>query len=145
MSSYWHKRSFFFELPIAEIISWKKNAELLSLTIRNELTASLKLVAENDIIIVVKAKMVACTFDRNSDGQSKSLRVSIYVGVDLACYGMILGKEGISVKRCHLCKLSHEYFSVLEKNGERWLYNERTELANWFALPSRKSRIQSWA
>ena len=87
--------------------------------IHDELTAGLKTMAKNDLTIVLnEGNKVSCTFDGNSDGVSKSLRVSMHLVGDLAFYGMILGKEGMSGKWCHLCKLSHKEFSDLAQIGE---------------------------
>ena len=97
--------------------------------------------AENDLVIVLdKAKKVACNFDGKSDGVLKLLCVSMYVVGNLGFYGMILRKEGMSGKWCHLWNLSHKEFSVLAQIGECWEYDKMIELANWFALPSRTKK-----
>ena len=39
---------------------------------------------------------------------------------DLAFYGMALGKEGMSGKWCHLCKMAATQMADLLASGEDW-------------------------
>ena len=127
----YEKESFLFELSVAAIICRKDNTEMWLLTIHNELTTDFKMMAMIDLIIILnEAKKVDYTFDGNCAGVSKSLCVSVYVVEDLAFYGMILAKEGMSGKWCHLCKLSHKGFPDLAQIGECWEYDKMIKLAN---------------
>ena len=49
-----------------------------------------------------------------------AVEVTMYVVGDLAYYGMVLCKEGMSDKWCHLCQLSGREFSELVKGGDEW-------------------------
>lgn len=60
---------------------------------------------------------------------AKCIRPRLYIVGDLAYYGMILGKEGMSGKWCHLCKLSAAEMADLMKDGKSWAYDEMKKLA----------------
>ena len=125
-----------FEISVAEIICKKDNAEILTKTIRTNLTEGLKTLSERDIVLGMnQSNKIVCSFQQTNesiigDVQSKSLRAVLYVVGDLAYYGMVLGKEGMSGKWCHLCKLSGKEFSDLSKIGDEWKMEDMKSLAN---------------
>ena len=62
---------------------------------------------------------VVCSFGNgNKSTAIKSVSPHIYVVGDLAHYGTILGKEGMSSDHCHLCKFDAKVFVQLAKDGE---------------------------
>ena len=68
---------------------------------------------------------VVCSFGNgNLNTAIKSVSPHLYVVGDLAYYGMILGKEGMSGDHCHLCKLAAKEFVQLTKDGEPWVHAE---------------------
>ena len=96
--------SFSFEISVAEILCRKDNAEILTLTIKNDLTKGLKTIAEEHLNITVDDQnKVVCSFgEASTDAAFLSIKPHLYVVGDLAYYGMILGKEGMSGDHCHL-------------------------------------------
>ena len=97
--------SFSFEISVAEILCRKDNAEILTLTIRDELTKGLKTIATNNLNISVDEKNeIVCSFGDATSGQSvNSLQANLYVVGDLVFYDMVLGQEGaMSGDHCHL-------------------------------------------
>ena len=61
---------------------------------------------------------------------TKKLRVNLYVTCDLAFYAIVLGKEGMSPKWCHLCQVREGNRRDLNRTDTAWttdLYNEAAE------------------
>ena len=71
--------------------------------------------------------------------QSVSKTVNLYVVGDLAYYGMVLGKEGMSGKHCHLCQMSGKEFRHLCKVGVVWTWGEMRELGGEFVKRLKKN------
>ena len=68
---------------------------------------------------------VVCAFGNgNVNTAIKSVSPHLYVVGDLAYYGMILGKEGMSGDHCHLCKLAAKEFVQLSTDREPWVHEE---------------------
>ena len=126
--------SFSFEISVAEILCRKDNAEILTLTIKDDLTKGLKTIAEEHLNITVDDQnKVVCSFgEASTDAAFPSIKPHLYVVGDLAYYGMILGKEGMSGDHCHLCKLSAKEFVNLAKNGELWVHEELAKMGEAF-------------
>ena len=68
----------------------------------------MKTIAEDKLIIHVDEKnQVVCSFgESNTDTADNLFSSHLYDIEDLAYYGMILGKEGMSGDHCHSYKLS---------------------------------------
>ena len=61
---------------------------------------------------------------------TKKLRLNLYVTGDLAFYAIVLGKEGMSPKWCHLCQVREGNRRDLNRTDTAWttdLYNEAAE------------------
>ncbi|KAL7526841.1 hypothetical protein ACHAXR_001674, partial [Thalassiosira sp. AJA248-18] len=124
-----------FEISVAEIVCKKDNADILKKTIKDELTKGFDTLAKNDLVFRLNANdQIECSFvpASENDTAAKSLRANMYIVGDLAFYGMILGKEGMSGKWCHLCKLSAKEFADLTKSGDPWVYEAMDSLGKWY-------------
>ena len=122
--------SFSFEISVAEIICRKDNADILSKTIKDELTKGLDTLASNKLHFFLndEGKIDVSLGDAEANSIS-SLKPNMYIVGDLAFYGMILGKESMSGTHCHLCKLPASKFKDLLTDGDKWAYAEMKELA----------------
>ena len=126
------KESFSFEISVAEILCRKDNADLLDKTVKTELTKGLRTIAKNKLVISHKDSTIDCGFESSGDDSEVSMSTGMYIVGNLALYGMLLGKEGMSGNWCHICKLSKKEFSDLVRNGDPWAYDEMESLANWY-------------
>ena len=114
-----------FEISVAEIICRKDNADILSKTIRGHLTDGLRTLAQNKIAMKLDDQgLIVCSLVEQTINCTHAVEVTMYVVGDLAFYGMILGKEGMSGKWCHLCQLSGREFTDLVKVGYEWTNKE---------------------
>ena len=118
--------SFSFEISVPEIQCRKDNAEILSLTIKDDLTKGFRTIAEAKLNVYLDEKnKVVCSFGNgNLNTAIKSVSPHIYAVGDLAYYGMILGKEGMSGDHYHLCKLAAKRFVQLAKDEDPWVQEE---------------------
>ena len=64
--------------------------------------------------------MFVCWLVDKTSNCTHAVEVTIYVVGGLAYYDMVLDKEGMSGKWCHLCQLSGREFSELVKVGDEW-------------------------
>jgi len=120
-------QSFSFEISVAEIICRKDNAEILELTIKDELTKGLDTLATEPLHFFLDAtNKIQCSVGTNNlapaNGDVCTHNANMYIVGDLAFYGMILGKESMSGTHCHLCKLPAAEFKNLLVNGEPWAW-----------------------
>ena len=127
-------QSFSFEISVAEIICRKDNAEILELTIKDELTKGLDTLATEPLHFFLDAtNKIQCSVGTNNlapaNGDVCTHNANMYIVGDLAFYGMILGKESMSGTHCHLCKLPAAEFKNLLVNGEPWAYEEMQSIA----------------
>ena len=122
--------SFSFELVTAEIICRKDNAEILSLTINTLLSSALRCLS-TQYLVFDEDDDVNCFLSFPVDGKV-CIKPHLYVVGDLAFYGMVLGKEGMSGKHCHLCKMLHKDFPNLAENKELWDFEEMEKVAEDF-------------
>ena len=91
-----------------EIQCRNDNAEILSLAIKDDLTKGLRTIAEKKLNVYLdENNKVVCAFGNgNVNTAIKSFSPHLYVVRDLAYYGMIIRKEGMSGDHCHLCILA---------------------------------------
>ncbi|KAL7547359.1 hypothetical protein ACHAWF_010675 [Thalassiosira exigua] len=134
----------------------KDNAEILSLTIKDELTNWLKKLGTNNLNFYLDDDgEIACTLGAYSpvktNGQFTSTRANTYVVGDLAFYDMILDKESMSGHWCHLYQLSVKEFAAIDRVGEAWTYAEMERLATKFRAdkdpkrkPSKGTKDSRW-
>ena len=121
---------FSFEISVAEVICRKDNAEILSMTIKDELTKGLRTIAENKLTFYRENGLLACKFGDVTSPHLASHQVKLYNVGDLAWYGIPLGKEGMSGKWCHICQLSAKEFADLTKTGTLWTHPEMKRLGD---------------
>ena len=134
--------SFSFEISVAEIICRKDTAKILEMTIKSELTVGLETLSKRKLHVFINREgIVDCTLGDVPEGTfAVSLSPQLYVTGDLAFYGMVLGKEGMSGKHCHLCQTSLAEMKTLARDGQRWTYEEMDRLAASYQSDKRKSK-----
>ena len=134
---------FSFELVAAEIICRKDNSEILALTVNNLLSSALTSLSTQHLVFDEDDDApVNCFLSVPVDGKV-SIKPHLYVVGDLAFYGMVLGKEGVSGKHCHLCKMSHKDLPNLAENKELWDFEQMQKVAEDFdRFPSQVTHQQ---
>lgn len=141
--------SFLFEISVAEIVCSKDCGDIIAMTIKDELTKGLETIAKKDMTISVKTddssgkKTIFCSYDPDHSMAcamtSFQVTAGIYVVGDLACHGMVLGKESMSGKWCHLCKMAASMMAELNLTAEHWTMEDLVKFAQSYA-----AQVEEW-
>ena len=113
----------------------------------DKLTKGLKTIATEKLLVTVNmdkdgTPTISCTYTPScgEPGATGPIQAELYIVGDLAFYGMLLGKEGISGKWCHLCKMSAAEMTNLMASGEPWDgIHEMKQLAS-----DQKKKLKDW-
>ena len=97
----------------------------MSKNIRGHLTDGLRTLAQNKIEMKLDDQgLIVCSLVEQTINCTHAVEVTMYLVGYLAFYGLILGKEGMFGKWCHLCQLSGREFTDLVKFGDDWTNKE---------------------
>eukprot|EP00985_Skeletonema_marinoi_P015722 scaffold8198_cov110-Skeletonema_marinoi.AAC.1 len=125
--------SFSFEISVAEVLCTKDTAEILSKTVRDELTKGLKQIQLEKLLFGAVmhegGSKVSCSFSATPGVASIPINVELYIVGDLAfTAAVVLGKDGMSHSWCPMCKMRAAEMPTLNATGEIWQYAEMKKL-----------------
>ena len=124
--------SFSFEISVAEVLCTKDTAEILSKTVRDELTKGLKQIQLEKLLFGAVmhegGSKVSCSFSATPGVASIPINVELYIVGDLAFTAVVLGKDGMSHSWCPMCKMRAAEMPNLNATGEIWQYAEMKKL-----------------
>jgi len=118
------------------------------MTIKDELTKGLQTITKKDMTISVTTdgsgeKTISCSYDPDSSTEcamtSFQVTAGVYVVGDLACHGMVLGKESMSGKWCHLCMMPASKMADLNLTAEHWTMEDLVKFAQDYA-----AQVEEW-